>query len=172
MQEKACPTSLTLPLNQYKDLCLSMGTPLNKGSFKEQYSSTKTSYRSVPPHRQPWSQTTSHSSLPIWISSYHHNQVPHIQSTLGHHLPHTKKTKRIMVPTNHDHPRQRKDHNQESFQATNGSKTCRGWNPWSTTAYQGWQVGKSLPPSSVMTLLRTIWKSYSLVGATAPTTPD
>src|SRR5258708_5265989 len=82
------------------------------------------------------------------------------------------KTKKCEAIIGHDRPHQKKDHNQGLFLEKSGSETFKGWNPWSTIASQEWLVGKSSPLSSDMTLLRTIRRSYSLVGATVPTTHD
>src|SRR5258708_9661835 len=69
-----------------------------------------------------------------------------------------------------DHPLWKKDCNWESSRVKNGSGTYKGWNPWSTTTYLEWQVEKSLPPSFATTSLQIIWRSYSPVGTTAPST--
>src|SRR5258708_20676622 len=53
-----------------------------------------------------------------------------------------------------------------------GSAMCRDWNPWSTPLYQGWQVEKSRPHSSTMTLLQTIQRLSSQEDDTALTTHD
>src|SRR5216684_1078904 len=130
----------------------------------------RTSCLSTPPPPQPQFPTLNHSSSRIPTSSCHHDQAHPIQSILDHHHLHTKKMKKTMATTNHDCPCQKKDHSQGSFPVTNGSETYKGWNPWLTITYQGWQVGKLLLPSSATTLLWIIQKSYSPKGTTAPTT--
>src|SRR5258708_3630627 len=106
----------------------------------------KTSHQSLLPPPPPKIPTTNLPSFPILTFSCCHNQVHHTQSIQGHPHLGTKKMKKTVASIDHDHPRQKKRHSQESSLEKNGSGTFRGWNPWSTIASQDWQVGKLSPP--------------------------
>ncbi len=149
-----------------------MDMPPNKISSKGWYSSTKILHLLIHPLPQLQFPTQNCSSLPILISLCHHTQAHHIQSIPDCHHPRMKKMKKTEVTTNLGHPLQKKDCSQGPSLVKNGSEICKGWNPWLTIAYQGWQVGKSSPPSSATTLFRTIQRSYSPMGTTALTTRD
>src|SRR5258708_6407229 len=149
-------TSSTHHPDPYKDSCSLMDTLLNRVSSTEWYSSTRTFFLSTPPLPQLQLLIPNLSSSPIPTSSYYHGLAHRIQFILDHHCLRTKKMKKIVGNTDHNPPYQKRDHNQELFQAKNGLEISKGWNLWSTTAYPGWQVGKSSPLSSAMTSLRTI----------------
>src|SRR5713226_4766895 len=111
-----------------------------------------------------------HSSSPTQTFSYHQEPVPHIRSTPSHHHLCMKRMKKFVESIDYSPLHQKRYHNQESYPATNGSETFKGWNPSLTIASLGWQEGKSLPHSSATTSLRITRKSYSPKATTAPTT--
>src|SRR5258708_24671427 len=121
MQETACPTSSTLHLDLYKDLCLSMDMPPNKTSSKEWCSSMRTLYPSTPPPLQLQPLTLNHSLSPILTSSCRRDRACHIQFILYHHHPCIKNTKKLEAPTNSNHPSQTTDRTHNPFPTTTSS---------------------------------------------------